>query len=170
MPNVDDVLGLMQENPFLLKRVELLKSIETTLKDKLDANVAVVSYIANTTNPALGAASSMNISHLTYLEDLIKKAKGDRNILVIILESYGGEATFPIEFLKLIKGYYGKFYIVVVKIAKSAATVISLLSDGIIALSTASFGPIDPQLIYTTPDNKSTVTSARSVIDLFDKT
>jgi ATP-dependent protease ClpP protease subunit len=163
--------SILQENLYFVKRRELIERIEKALTQELGAPVAVASYVSNTVNPAVQAATSMSLSHIAYVDDLIRGATegGVVRKFALIVESYGGEATFPLEVMKRAKTYCDQFIVIVVNVAKSAATLLSLLSDKIIAFETASFGPVDPQLIFSTQQGPQS-TSARAVKEMMEKT
>lgn len=166
----DDFQLVMQENLFHEKRRELLKEIQSQISERLGENISVASYIANTSNPALGPVTMMSLSHIMHFEDIVKTAKSDdRKKLVLILETYGGESDFPEEALKRINTYFDEFYVVAVNICKSAGTLLSLLSSKIIAIKTASFGPVDPQLLISSPQGNQSI-AARSVKETIETT
>jgi ATP-dependent protease ClpP protease subunit len=159
----------MQENLNLKQRQDLLKRIEVELSKRVSKKVSVISYIFNTTNTFINLP--MNLSHISHIEDLVRVAKEDKSqSLALIIESLGGEANFPAELDERIRKYFDEFYIVGVNVLKSAATLLSLLSDKVIAIETASFGPVDPQLIYTSKEGQTTTIPARAVTNLIEKT
>jgi ClpP class serine protease len=165
----NDLLTIMQENLYLKHRQDLLKRIEEELSKRSSKKVSVVSYIFNTANTFLNVP--MNLSHISHIEDLIRVAKEENgNCLAFIVESLGGDANFPAELDERIRKYFDEYYIVGVNVLKSAATLLALLSDKVIAIETASFGPVDPQLVYTTKDGSPTTIPARAVIALIEKT
>jgi|GEM_PF-2005451 len=162
--------SILQENLYFMKRKELIEKIEKILSTEMRAPVAVTSYISNTANPGVQAATSMNLSHLAYVDDLIRgAAKDGRRNVALIVESYGGEATFPLEVVKRAKAYSDQFIIIVVNVAKSAGTLLALLSDKIIAYETASFGPVDPQLVFGTAQGPQSM-SARAIKEMMEVT
>ena len=166
----DDFQLVMQENLFHSKRQELLIEIQKQLSKRLEQNLSVASYIANTSNPAIVPLTMMSLSHIMHFEDIVKTAKNDdRNKLVLILETYGGESDFPEEALKRIHTYFDEFYVVAVNICKSAGTLLSLLSNKLIAIKAASFGPVAPQLLITGPQGNQSI-AARSVKETMEST
>jgi len=166
-----DLQSILQENLYFLKRKELLSQIETKLSERFGKKIGVASYISNTLMPGMAAISSMNLTHVAYVDDLIRGAASQKDVqaVALIIESFGGEATFPSEIMRRARKYCKEFYVIVVNVAKSAGTLLALLSDKIIALETASFGPVDPQLVFSTPQGAQTV-SARSIKELMDNT
>ncbi len=166
----DDFQQVMQENLFHSKRRELLIEIQKQLGKKLEESLAVASYIANTSDPAIAPLTMMSLSHIMHFEDIVKTAKnGDQNKLALILETYGGESDFPEEALKRIHTYFDEFYVVAVNICKSAGTLLSLLSNKLIAIKSASFGPVDPQLLISGPQGNQSI-AARSVKETMENT
>src|SRR2546426_1615336 len=146
-----DLQSILQENLSYLKRKELISLIEEKLSKDLGKKVAVAAYIANTLNPGIAAVTTMSLMHIAHVDDLIRVASSDDvEAVALILESFGGEATFPSEVIQRARKYCKNFYVVVVNVAKSAGTLLSLISDRIISLETASFGPVDPQIVITT--------------------
>lgn len=166
-----DLQTIIQENLYFLKRKELLSQIESKLSDLLSKKTAVAAYIANTLMPGLEVVSSMNLTHVAYVDDLIRVAANQDGVeaVALIVESFGGQATFPSEVMRRARTYCKEFYVIVVNVAKSAGTLLALLSDKIIAVETASFGPVDPQLVFSTPQGAQTV-SARSIKDMMENT
>ncbi|MGC9175357.1 MAG: SDH family Clp fold serine proteinase [Thermoprotei archaeon] len=169
MSNASDLQSILQENLYLTKRRELLSQIEEELSKAFNEKLSVASYIANTLDTAVAGYTTMSLAHVTYLDDLIRTASVGAGSVALILESYGGEATFPSEIIQRAKKYCKSFYVIVVNVAKSAGTLLSLLSDGIIALETASFGPIDPQIVISTQQGPQVV-SARQIKELIEVT
>jgi len=167
----DDFHLVMEENLSHSKRRELLIEIRKELSKRLEQNLSVASYIANTSNPVIAHLTMMNLSHIMHFEDIIKTAKNsDKSKLALILETYGGESDFPEEALKRIHTYYDEFYVVTVNICKSAGTLLSLLSNKLISVKSTSFGPVDPQLFITDPQGNNTSIAARSVKETMENT
>jgi ATP-dependent protease ClpP protease subunit len=165
-----DLQSIMRENPSFEKRKELIAQIENKLSSDLGKKVAVAAYIANTMNPGIAAVTSMSLTHLAYVDDLIRTASGDSmDAVALIIETFGGEATFPSEVMQRARRYCKNFYVVVVNVAKSAGTLLSIISDKIIALETASFGPVDPQMVANSPAGPQTF-SARQIKELIEVT
>ncbi len=170
MANRSDLQSIFQENPSLLKRQQLLQQLEEALSKALSENIGTAAYISNTLNPAVAAATAMNITHIVHVEDIIRTACAENvSAVALMLESLGGDATFPLEVIKRVKKYCSRFYTIVVSVAKSAGTLLSMLSDKVIALDTASFGPVDPQIVITTPQGPQVV-SARQIKEMIEST
>ncbi len=166
----DDFQLVMQENLFHSKRRELLVEIQNELGKKLNEKISLASYIANTSNPVIRPLTMMSLSHIMHFEDIVKTAKNEGGSkLALILETYGGESDFPEEALKRIHTYFGEFYVIAVNICKSAGTLLSLLADKLIAIKSASFGPIDPQLLISGPQGNQSI-AARSVKETMENT
>lgn len=86
----------------------------------------------------------------------------EKNITIII-HSPGGELLAGIQIAKALKEWKGEVRAVVPYFAMSAGTLISLAADKIITRTTATFGPIDPQIPM--PGDRSRYISAVSVIE-----
>lgn len=169
--NSPNLQSIFQENLYFLKRRELIQNIQDELSKELSKKVSIAAYIANTLNPNLASAASMSLAHIAHVDDLIRTASGDDvEATALVIESFGGDATFPSAVIERARKYCKEFYVIVVNVAKSAATLLSIISDKVIALETASFGPVDPQLIVTTPQGVPQVVSAREFKDLIEKT
>ena len=165
----NDLLTIMQENLNLKQRQEILNKIETELSERYKKKVSAIAYIFNTSNAFVNMP--MNLSHISHLEDLVRISKENGSeTLALMVESLGGDANFPSELDDRIRKYYDEYFTIGVNVLKSAATLLSLLSDKVIALETASFGPVDPQLLYTSKDGVPVSIPARAIVDLFEKT
>ncbi len=170
MINDNDFQSIIQENIYSQKRQQLLGLLEEKLSERFKEKVGIAAYIANTLDPGIAAITMMNITHLIHLDDLIRVAcKDNADSLALIIESFGGEATFPEEVANRARTHCKKFYTIIVNLAKSAATLLSMFSDKIIALDTASFGPVDPQLVIHTPQLVQPV-SARQIREMIEQT
>lgn len=172
VPN--DLAVLMKENPSLARRQELLKRIEDVLEEKLPdyEKISVVAYIANTLDPRITAFSTMNSSHIIPLIDIMvaeQKRKNSKTVFFIV-DSLGGDVHFPEELLQKARALFDYIGVILPNQARSAATLLALMSDKAIVLQVASLGPIDPQFTITTPRGEARVVSTRSIKDLFEKT
>lgn len=63
----------------------------------------------------------------------------------LLLNSFGGDITFPWRLVNLIREYSEEFKVIIPLHAFSAATLISLGADSITMLPTACLGPTDPE-------------------------
>jgi len=96
-----------------------------------------------------------------YIEDLLR-CKNPYAGLMLILNSPGGQAVAAEKIVNTCRAYADfnntNFYVLVPKMAKSAATIIALGSDKILLTKTAELGPIDPQLITTSVADMGKIT------------
>lgn len=139
--------AMFTENLYYIRRRELIGKIQEELSKKFSKRIAAAAYIANTIDPNVASYTAMNLSHLAFVDDLIRTASEGADAVALIIESYGGDADFPKHIIDRVREYSKEFYVIVVNIAKSAATLLAILSDKIIALETSSFGPVDPSLL-----------------------
>jgi hypothetical protein len=97
-------------------------------------------------------------------EHLVKfRQEGCKGIL-ILLSTYGGEITFPEALMSKIRDMgFEKVHTFILDAAFSAGTLLALLSDRIIGFSNSHIGPVDPQLVVTTPQGVPRVISAMFV-------
>jgi len=97
-------------------------------------------------------------------EHLVKfRQEGCKGVL-ILLSTYGGEITFPEALMSKIRDMgFEKVHTFILDAAFSAGTLLALLSDRIIGFSNSHIGPVDPQLVVTTPQGIPRAISAMSV-------
>lgn len=122
---------------------------------------AILAEIETITNSRILAYSSnfkssygVTDKDALVIEDLLR-ANNTKQDLLFILNSPGGSAVAA-EKIQLVcqeyaKSKQGTFITLVPKSAKSAATIVALGSDKILLCSTAELGPIDPQIVFTSP-------------------
>lgn len=103
-------------------------------------------------------AAFINDGDSTQIEDLLRlpnKYPG----LDLILNSNGGYATSAERIINVCRTYtkrnkVDEFRVIVPRVAKSAATMVSLGADSILLCDNAELGPIDPQLILVDKNGK----------------
>jgi hypothetical protein len=66
-------------------------------------------------------------------------------------------------------GSDGELRVIVPDCAKSAGTLISLAAQSIVMSDTSELGPIDPQIVTTSPDGKQTSRPAQAYIDAYNE-
>jgi len=87
-----------------------------------------------------------------------------------LLSTYGGEITFPEALISKIRDMgFEKVHTFILDAAFSAGTLLALLSDKIIGFSNSHIGPVDPQLVVSTPQGIPRVVSAMSVKRYIEK-
>jgi len=103
-------------------------------------------------------------------EHLVKfRQEGCKGVL-ILLSTYGGEITSPEALISKIRDMsFEKVHTFILDAAFSAGTLLALLSDKIIGFSNSHVGPVDPQLVVSTPQGVPRVVSAMSVKRYIEK-
>jgi len=133
-------------------RTNLLSKINDKLNSLFTSNqkACTLSIITNVFNPI--SSAMLNVQTMQTLEQaLIRYRKDGSNDLYVILSTLGGEINFPELFISKVRGLgFNRINIIVPSIAMSAGTLMTILSDRIIAFSSASIGPIDPQIVVQT--------------------
>ncbi|KKQ11578.1 MAG: Periplasmic serine protease (ClpP class) [Candidatus Moranbacteria bacterium GW2011_GWE1_36_7] len=107
-----------------------------------------LTYFASTQDTS---AAFINDNDSMQIEDLLR-LPNQYNGLDLILNSGGGYAISAERIINVCRTYVNKnkikeFRVIIPRIAKSAATMVSLGADKIILCNNAELGPIDPQMI-----------------------
>jgi len=84
--------------------------------------------------------------------------------LDLILSSPGGDPLAAERIINVCRAYSSSFRVIVPKLAKSAATMISFGANTILMGETSELGPIDPQITYMDQTGKYVTRSADSII------
>ncbi|TDA25294.1 MAG: hypothetical protein DSO01_07920 [Archaeoglobi archaeon] len=156
---------VFEQNPGR-RRQELLKRIEEEVRKQsiwgsdFCCNVVGYEYLEYVAIPVYSGYPV--IGHIE--EHLVKfRQEGCKGIL-ILLSTYGGEITFPEALMSKIRDMgFEKVHTFILDAAFSAGTLLALLSDRMIGFSNSHIGPVDPQLVVTTPQGGSRVISAMFV-------
>jgi ATP-dependent protease ClpP protease subunit len=134
-------------------RQELIKKIEQ------ETGRTLIVYVANLSHPG-GIISRDDIAPFG---DLLE---GKENIgLDLLLQSPGGDIDKAEKIVYMCRNRSSSFRVIVPESAKSAATLIALAADSIIMGYTSELGPIDPQIVVTTPDGRTINRPAQSFLD-----
>ena len=134
-------------------RQELIKKIEK------ETGRTLIVYVANLSHPG-GIISRDDIAPFG---DLLE---GKENIdLDLLLQSPGGDIDKAEKIVYMCRNRSKSFRVIVPESAKSAATLIALAADSIIMGYTSELGPIDPQIVVTTPDGRTINRPAQSFLD-----
>ena len=82
------------------------------------------------------------------LEDVLRAALGQEDELVLMINSPGGDLLAAERIVNICRSHSanGQYAVIVPKMAKSAATMISLGAREIMMSQTSELGPIDPQI------------------------
>ncbi|MDT7892662.1 MAG: hypothetical protein RQ952_08045 [Thermoproteota archaeon] len=166
------LIDLISEGNPAKKREQLLRNIEDEVKKQAiwGSDFCVMTIATNIYTYASLPATYLDYRIMGYIEEhLVKfRQEGCKGIL-ILLSTYGGEITFPEALLSKIKNMgFEKVHTFILDTAFSAGTLLGLLSDKIIGFSNSHLGPVDPQIIVSTPQGVSRVISAMSVKRLIE--
>jgi len=147
---------LLRETPGNM-RTKLLCRINEKINEVFNHNnsACTLSIITNVFSPValpVGGAI-LNIHAMQVIEQALIKFKIDKcSNLYVILSTLGGDIHFPELFISKVQGMgFNEINVIIPSIAMSAGTLLAMLADKVIGLSSASIGPIDPQLIIQTP-------------------
>ncbi len=142
-------MSLMQElqtqksyDSSIKKCTQIIKDIETLTKRR------TITYFASTANGS--PFSFINDDDSVMIEDILR-TPSNLHGLDLILNSGGGYATSAERIINVCQTYVSRndikeFRVIVPRLAKSAATMVSLGADKIILCDNAELGPIDPQM------------------------
>lgn len=134
-------------------RWQLIKDIQNETRRQL------IVYIANTQHPGGGIKQNDVLAFGDLLEGKAGLA------LDLLLQSPGGNIDVAEKIIYMCRNNTESFRVIVAESAKSAATLIALAADEIIMGYTSELGPIDPQVVVTTPDGRIIGRPAQSFLD-----
>ena len=138
-------------------RQEEIRNIEKITKRRL------IVYITNIRHPAGG----INRDDIPPFADILHDIE---NVDVdLMIHSAGGDIDVAEKIVYMCRKKAKGLRVVVPECAKSAATLIALAAEVIVMGYTSELGPIDPQIIITTPDGKTISRPAKSFLDGLDK-
>lgn len=137
---------------------EIIREIERLTRRNL------VCYVANPAHP--GGALQDHDPDL--LENVLRSVKLEQygNKLDLLVNSPGGFPYAAGKMVKVCKSMAPEFRTIVLGRAMSAATLLCLGSQEVIMSSTASLGPIDPQMVMSSPRGQRLV-PAHVIIESF---
>jgi len=141
-------------------RIESIKKIENLTKRPL------IVYAANIRKGGFNVPNSIDESDITGFSDLIEGI--DSNEIDIFLHSPGGSAEATERIVNLLRENFSHIRFLIPNSAYSAATMLALCGNEILMDERSTLGPIDPQIIISTPQG---VTSApvQDILDGFEK-
>ena len=119
----------------------------------------LIIYVANASHPG----GFINRDDILPFGDLLTDKKAVD--LDLMLQSPGGDIDKAEKIVYMCRKRALSFRVIVPESAKSAATLIALAADSIVMGYTSELGPIDPQIIVTTPDGKTISRPAQSFLD-----
>lgn len=142
-------------------RADLYRSIEK----KLGTNLRLVTFFTSFTFPASIADEDADM-----LEDFLRATLGPNDELVLMINSPGGDLLAAERIVNICRSHSVKsrYTVIVPKMAKSAATVISLGAQQILMSPTSELGPIDPQILMRGEGNGLRLVPAHEVIESYD--
>ena len=149
--------------------IERCKAIIKDLENSL--NKRVIAYFSS--EEGNDAASMVNDEDVFIIENLLS-IPIDKRDLVLILHSNGGFSLSAERIIDVCRNYCiqkndgSKFFVIVPKKAKSAATIVALGSDKIYLRDTAELGPVDPQFIVADKDGNIQVEPAYLYVDALE--
>jgi len=149
--------------------IERCKVIIKDLENSL--NKRVIAYFSSEVGNDAG--SMINDEDVFIIENLLS-IPSDKKDLVLILHSNGGLSLSAERIIDVCRNYClqrnddSKFYVIVPKKAKSAATIVALGSDKVYLRDTAELGPVDPQFIVADKDGNIQVEPAYLYVDALE--
>ncbi len=163
------LLAELQKNKNHDASIERCKVIIKSLEN--DLNKRVIAYFSS--EAGNDAASMVNDEDVFIIENLLSVPSSKKD-LVLILHSGGGFSLSAERMIDVCKNYCvqkddeSKFFVVVPKKAKSAATIVALGSDKVYLRDTAELGPVDPQFIVADKDENIQVEPAYLYVDALE--
>jgi len=133
-------------------RHEFIRKIEAETKRSL------IVYFSDVRHPG----GSIDRDDIAPFGDLLQKAGPDLDLLI---HSPGGDIDAAEKIVYMCRSKTKTFRVIVPEYAKSAATLIALAADVILMGYASELGPIDPQIVITTPEGRSIQRPARSFLD-----
>ena len=119
----------------------------------------LIVYVANASHPG----GLINRDDILPFGDLLT---GKQDIdLDLLLQSPGGDIDKAEKIVYMCRKQARSFRVIIPESAKSAATLIALAADSIVMGYTSELGPIDPQIVVTTPDGRTISRPAQSFLD-----
>ncbi len=129
------------------------------LQDHYKKNV--ITFFTSTIHPV--AIEDMDND---MIECLLQIADADKGVM-LVLHSPGGSALAAERIINTCRTYTGgNFEVIVPRMAKSAATMICMGANRIWMSKTAELGPIDPQVLISTPEGNR-LRGAYNIIDSY---
>lgn len=152
-------------NASIERSKQIIKDVEVIL------NKRVIGYFSSEVGN--DAASMVNDEDVFLIENLLS-IPSDKKDLVLILHSNGGYSLSAERIIDVCRNYCtqrgddSKFYVIIPKKAKSAATIVALGSDKVYLRNTAELGPVDPQFIIADKEGNRQVEPAYLYVDAIE--
>ena len=161
MPTFQNLLDTIKDGEqHKLARIESIKKIESLTQHPL------MVYAANTRRGGFNIPNAIDDSDITGFSDLVEGI--DSKEIDIFLHSPGGSAESTERIVNLLRENFSHIRFFIPNAAYSAATMLALCGDEIFMDERSTLGPIDPQIIITTPQG---ITSApvQDILDGFER-
>lgn len=161
MPTFQDWLskpGNPQEHQQL--RIETIRDIE-----RLTSRPLIV-YAGNIRRGGFDVPNRIDDSDITGFSDLIESVGGPN--LDVVLHSPGGSAEATERIVNLLRHNFSHIRFLIPHSAYSAATMLVFSGNEILMDERSTLGPIDPQIIITTPQG-ITIAPVEEILDGFAK-
>jgi len=130
----------MQLNPLQL-RLDCYKDIEQ-LRDR-----PLIVYAARFITSAIhNAPTNIDLSDVDGFTDLINSIPTEKESVDVIIHSPGGKPDATERLVYLLRNRFKQVHFLIPHSAYSAATMLALSGDSIVLHSSATLGPIDPQI------------------------
>ncbi len=152
---------LEQSNQGHTTRTDLYRLIENILGD----NRRLVAFFTSFNFPA-GIADEDGV----MLEDFLKATLHSNDKLVLMIDSPGGDLLAAERIVNICRSFShdNQYSAIVPKMAKSAATVVSMGADEILMSPTSELGPIDPQIVMEGDGRQLRLVPAHEVIESYE--
>lgn len=161
MSTFQEVLeGIKDGQQHKTARIESIKKIENLNHRPL------IIYAANTRRSGFNVPNTIDDSDITGFSDLIEGINSKEKD--IFLHSPGGSAEATEKIVNLIRSNFSEVRFIVPNAAYSAATMLALCGDEILMDERSTLGPIDPQIIITTPQG-ATSAPVQDILDGFER-
>lgn len=134
--------------PFMLNVDALVKERKDQLRriSKLRGGRDILVFAADLTKQVPGLPVGIGYPDLLPISDQLSTLTGQR--LDLILETPGGLGEVAEEIVRLVRGQYVDFAVIVPGWAKSAGTIMTMAADEILMGPTSALGPIDAQVAW----------------------
>jgi len=162
MPTFQNLIESIKDpDQHKIARIESIKKIESLTEQR-----PLIVYAANMRRGGFNVPNTIDDSDITGFSDLIEDIDSEK--IDIFLHSPGGSAETTERIVNLLRENFSHIRFLIPNAAYSAATMLALCGDEILMDERSTLGPIDPQIIITTPQG---VTSApvQDILDGFDR-
>jgi ATP-dependent protease ClpP protease subunit len=161
MPTFQNLLDDIKDpEQHKIVRIESIKGIENLTQRPL------IVYAANTRRGGFNIPNTIDDSDITGFSDLIEDI--DSVQIDVLLHSPGGSAEATERVVNLLRENFSHIRFLIPNAAYSAATMLALCGDEILMDERSTLGPIDPQIIITTPQGMTSA-PVQDILDGFER-